>query len=590
MSKMLLTNNKMWSSSLRNSWRELGFTENAHRDCGDAHFTVYKKLNVDNVNYYEANGDFASSVGCLFYDDCFGEDALKRLLEDAKKDDIRSLRAKTIGSFAVAVKTANRMIVFVDETHTYDLYYCVCDNGDFIVTNTFYHIEKCVGRPVNANAVVERGVRGGVSSLETPFDGVVALGARQYLEVDLSHSTMALRSCELNDYRCSFEKREDAVLEIWRRAQHIAELRSKYLNKSLYFVTGGVNSRLELSASVHNGEQVTLGYWMGSDSISNGTVRDKEVQESIASLLSCECVCYDVSVPFESVLQCITSSTCDKYGELASIYCGNAKWYSIFETIDDKDYIGFGFFGETLRNIDSLDVSYKEPFTLRDYVEKVYCRTHIEEIVKTDGFYDYLADKAACLVGCKEGGESVVDIDTCGRLFGYSRFSADCALSNFANLFTYSFPLFGMKQVADAVFAMPYEWRSGDYIAIAMTKLWSSELLSIPYHSHHHDYVCNQETLCLERVGSDKSIVGVLKRIKPLRSFYRKHLRSHMKNGRSEWDALYAYCHGRLLESPFLRQENGFDISAEEPDEIEIATLATFIGQTRVLEHALGIR
>ena len=63
-----------------------------------------------------------------------------------------------------------------------------------------------------------------------------------------------------------------------------------------------------------------------------------------------------------------------------------------------------------------------------------------------------------------------------------------------------------------------------------------------------------------------------------------------MKNGRSEWGALYAYCHAQLSESPFLRQENGFEISAEEPDEIEIATLATFIGQTKVLEHALGIK
>lgn len=104
MSKMLLTNNKMWSSSLRNSWRELGFTENAHRDCGDAHFTVYKKLNVDNVNYYEANGDFASSVGCLFYDDCFGEDALKRLWRMRKKTTFDHYERKRLAVLPLRLK------------------------------------------------------------------------------------------------------------------------------------------------------------------------------------------------------------------------------------------------------------------------------------------------------------------------------------------------------------------------------------------------------------------------------------------------------------------------------------------------------
>lgn len=587
MGKLLVTNNKEWYDLLHGVFSEVGFKTSFNSAVQGMQITAYQKLSMECDNSYCMGGDFVVSTGTLFYKGKFGSEALQTLLFDAKIDSIKTLRSRMIGSYAVALKIDSTLRIFVDETHTYDLYYYVDKHGHYIVTNTFFHVQKCAKRNIDDDIVLERGVRGGVLSCATPFHDIYGVGAREVFEIDLELDTASLKPCELNSYRCDFESQQEAVNTIWNRAQSVAELRARYLNKSLYFVTGGVDSRVELSAATHNSEEVSLGYWMGSDCITNGTKSDLNIQVQIAEMFNLKHECYEVGVEFEDSIKRLDQAFCDKFGEHASIYCGNPKWFGIFESLKDIQYVGFGFFGETIRSIESIDLEMGQDSTLLDYIKRVYCRTHIDGFVSTSSFYDTLMEEVCQLLSGPCARTSSISHDDCARLFGYSRFSADCSLSNLVNMYTYSFPLLGTKQVADAIFSLPYSWKSDDQIAIGLISKWNEGLLDIPFFSHHHHYYYDRDG---GRLLPARTIDfrGRLKGIKPLRYFYRKFIRAHIGGKSEAWTKLFYSCSEMLRDSVIISASDTLSICEKEPDEIELATLATFVAQLKVLEYLMG--
>lgn len=587
MGKLLVTNNKSWHDLLHGVFCDVGFKTSFSSASGGARVIAYQKLSAECDNAYCAGNDFVVSTGTMFYKGQFGREALQTLLFDAQTDDTKTLRSRMIGSYAVVLKTNGSLRIFVDETHTYDLYYYVDSHGRYVVTNTFFHVQKCARCQLNDDIVLERGVRGGVLSCATPFRDIYSIGARDVFEVDLESGSVSINSSELNSYPCDFRSKQEAVNTIWSRAQAVAELRARYLNKSLYFVTGGVDSRVELSAAAHNAEEVSLGYWMGSDCITNGTNSDLEIQTQIADELNLSHKCYEVGVAFEDSLAGLDQSFCDKFGELASIYCGNPKWFNIFENLGDIQYVGFGFFGETIRPIESIDLEMDADATLMDFIKRVYCRTHIEDLVSTDSFYETLVKEAGSLLPDNPSFNLPIDHDDCARLFGYSRFSADCALSNLVNMYTYSFPLLGTKQVSDAIFSLPYSWKADDQIAIGLISKWNRGLLDIPVFSHHHHYKYDGVKGCLLPVQKF-DVRARLKGIKVLRYLYRKYIRAHIGGKGEAWTKLFNSCRTMLQNSAIINNSDMLSICEEEPDEIELATLATFVAQLKVLEYLMG--
>lgn len=213
---------------------------------------------------------------------------------------------------------------------------------------------------------------------------------------------------------------------------------------------------------------------------------------------------------------------CNKYGEYAGIYSFNKKWLPILENADTEG-ITFGYFGETLRPVEEIDIFHKSPYSMRDMIRDVYCRTGIEKnCLHSDTLYDFIEGEMRLLADGMD--TENLTIDDVFRLFTYSRFEADVALYNFLNTFTYAFLIFSQKAFADANFSIPYEWREGDYFSLSLTKLFCPKLLEFPFFSHHHTVIYDPET---NRVKAEAAynLKGSIKRYAPPGSSLYRFLR-----------------------------------------------------------------
>ena len=580
MGKLLITNTSEWDDQLRECYRNAGFQENVHLKCENTRITAYRKLKIDNENVFICEDDFAVSSGTLFYKEKFGQEALELLYNDAKDMTVTELRRNMLGTFVVAIKIKDTVRVFLDETHTYAFYYYY-DGTRFLMTNTFYHIEKCVKQPIHGDAFLERCVRTGTIGLQTPFYNVLKLSAKQAAILHVRTGTFELMTCELNDYSCSFANREEAARCLFDRAEDISRVRSRYLHAPRLFLTGGVDSRLELSMFLHNGERVQVAYWMGSNCVTNGTEQDWEIVRHIAQSSGIPFTLCDVSETVDQSLSQITPQKCDRYGEYASIYACNSKWFEIFENMNGVDSLEFGFFGEVLRPMGILDSHYHEPYSIDCFIPDVYCRSNSEKyILSSESFYDFVKEEMTAL----GFSSSALTKDEAFKLFGMSRFDASFVRCNFANMFAYSFPILPHKSIMDANFAIPYAWRDGDWFSLKLTEMMWPDLLKLPYYSHHHAAIYNPSTGRLEFQNNPlRSLAKKAVYQMGLIGFYKKNLEWAFKRS-NEDTAIFAVCKKTLKESKALAETSLQVIDTKNWSGYELPEMATIAACVAVLD------
>ncbi|SFR86526.1 hypothetical protein [[Clostridium] aminophilum] len=584
MGRIIITNNSDWSDFLVNNNSDAGLKVCKYDEIHDIKLTSFYKLNVECNNYFECGDESVFVVGTFFYKELFGQEALEKLFHDRNQRSVKEIRADAFGAYAVLIKLKSKLIIFTDETRMYGLYYYADDNN-FLITNSYLHIQQCTHQQIEHNALLERGIRGGIAGLNTPFKNIYSLSARQYIEINAETNEFIINPVELNNYGVPVSSADEAIKLLWNRTQRIAAIRSKYIHDYLQFVTGGIDSRLELAINIYNNDRIHLGYWMGSDLITNGTTEDLEIEMEIGERFSLKHDCYSVGCDFDEVLKAISENDIARYGEYASKYAGNKKWFSIFENAEEE-FIGFGYFGETLRALGELDRHYHEDYSLDEFVKDVYCRTGLEKtIFSSDEFYSYLKGQMLNLLNVRS--KAKYDIDDYYRVFTYSRFSADCLLTNICNIFAYSFPVFGVKQVADVIFSIPYQMRTNEVLSIGLTSRWCEGLLDVPYYSHHHKILCDKNSLMVRETKTN----NLLGKIKPALintkiydylylSFLQKYMRPQQKNNKDVFDL----CMKVLNNSAVFRNSS---ITVKNPNNwkgAELATLASFVADIRCIE------
>lgn len=584
MGRIIVTNNSNWSNFLVENSSNAGMKVCKQDEIHDIKLTSFYKLNIECDNYYECGDESVFVVGTFFYKELFGQEALEELFNDRNKRSVKEIRADAFGAYAVIIKLKSKLIIFTDETRMYGLYYYANDKC-FLITNSYLHIQQCAHQRIDHNALLERGIRGGIAGLNTPFENIYSLSARQYIEINGKTDEFMVKAVELNNYAVSVSSPDEAISIIWERTQRIAAIRSKYIHNYLQFVTGGIDSRLELAINIYNNDNIHLGYWMGSDLITNGTSEDLEIEKKIGERFSLKHDCFSVGCDYSEVLGEISLNDISRYGEYASKYAGNKKWFSIFNNAEEE-FIGFGYFGETLRELGELDRYYHDDYSLDEFVKDVYCRTGLEKtIFSSDDFYPYLKNQMQNLLSIKS--KVKYDIDDYYRIFTYSRFSADCLLTNICNLFTYSFPVFGVKQVADVIFSIPYQMRKNEVLSIGLTYRWSEGLLDIPYYSHHHKILCNKDALTVQETTAN----NFLSKIKPALintkvydyvylKLLQKYVRPQQKNNKDVFDLCM-----KVLHNSDVFQNSS--ITVRNPKNwkgAELATLASFVADIKCIE------
>ena len=573
MGKILISSNSTWLTNLDSLFKQVGFKSSF----GDSAHLVksYKKLSNDFDNYIRDKNDFVIVTGTMIYKDLFGTEALKKLLTDSYDLTVKELRLNMTGSFCVVIKNGDVIRIFVDETHTYSMYYYNGPDG-FLITNTFYHIQKCCNQSLNINAFLERGIRRCIMSNNTPYYNIFKINAQDCLVIDTNNNTLTPHFCELNDYKISFKNINDIISELEFRLKGISKRRSSVFKKYLHFITGGIDSRLELAINMYNNDNVSLAYWTGSNGVTNGTMADLNIGKNIADKFNHHFTHYDVS---ESLFKSFDNihSICDKYGEYSSIYAGNSKWFDIFEKQSHYDFYGFGYFGESLRELSELDLDYNDNYTLHDFVKNVYCRSNLEKyVISINGLYEFIEKEFNNIIDCYCDGNKQITKDLCFELFTFSRFDADCIINNYVNMFSYSFPIFSQKIIFDLISQIPYYWKKNDFIPLKMTFDLQPSLISIPFFSHHHQTIVNSKTLSIERSLKDV-LSSKLK-------YYLKKTSLYKLLYSNNTDDIIEPC-SLILKNSTVLKDNGLLLHNGNWSGCEKGALATFCGDIIVADN-----
>lgn len=590
MSKILVSNNEKWVDMLRTDFNK--YFEEAIAYCEDScRVIAYKKLNMQSQNYYRNGNDYILCTGTLIYKKHFGLEALKLLLNDANKLDVKGLRANCLGSYSIAIKIKSKIYVFVDETHTYFLYFYI-KNNDFIITNTYWHIAKVTEAEINDLAMLEKGVRRCIMSNNTPFKDIYKLSAHDCLTYDINTRNIKLEKVLLNNYSIDFKNKDEAINALYASIIEISSIRSKYIKKYHHFLTGGIDSRLELAINLYNHDNISLGYWKGKDLLTNGTNEDAEIVEKIAKKYNLKYDCYDVTEDYMATIESLDKDKCKKYGELASLYSGNSKLFSIFEELNDVECVGFGYLGETMRELKELDHSYHNAYSLDEFISEIYCRTGLEKnMFKLNGFYEYLKKEMTQLINLNMDDEFHISKDMAFKLFSYSRFEADCSMNNFANLFVYSIPIFGQKKIADLIFSFKYDWLKGDYIPIKFIELMQKDILYFPIYSHHREYKYLPKKSIMSKTFKykflDKSKI-LFKNTPVYTEIYLKFAYKYIRPQTKMNSEILLECK-KIIEKLSILDDSDIKLTNDHLwNSIDIGTVATFIADLKVFNYLKG--
>lgn len=485
MSRILISNREAWRQSIDRNIKAAGISQSFACEENGVSVSAYRKIKIDNHNYFASGEDFACCCGTMFYDGLFEEKALEKLLADSADKTVRELRRRMYGSYMVVIKRGNVVKAFGDETNTYKVYYYHA-GGEFIVVNSYFLIGACVGADPDAETLIENFVRAPLS-VKTVLKGVRLLSAKEFISIDIAENAFEVKHCALNDYSAQYGSVEELADKLHTYLNDISSVKAKYLKRPMLFLTGGLDSRLELAADMEQGLRPVIAYWMGNDVITNGSARDLQISRELANKNGLPFRQYDVSESYEDALLALKARE-NKYGEYSAIYAGNSKWYGIFEGMENIDSVELGAFGEALRTFAPIDDSYHNGYSIRDVIcdEIDYAgfgRSLFSLHERTEAFE---RDLLSYFPDVDPENLSIMDVF---KICTCTRFAGDVSIFNFANLFVYSFQICAQKQVVDTIFSAPYEWLAGSKMPlILIEQMLRGGVLETPIYSHHRDF------------------------------------------------------------------------------------------------------
>jgi hypothetical protein len=264
-----------------------------------------------------------------------------------------------------------------------------------------------------------------------------------------------------------------------------------------------MDSILSLAGDLASQYKPILANWQGSPVMMNTKIEDKYVAEMISNIEGLNYNDIDVSECDQGI---IDINQFEKYGEYARIYGNNRKWFEFFEE-DGIGFYDFGYFGETLKGWEQLDICFKNPMTIEDFVE-LYINRQVHNyfnmpINKKLEYKKYILYKLYNICTSYNLNDKDLSKEDCMILYYIYRTHADTKCCNFVNVFGYSFNLFAQKDLIDYINQTPYEYKRNGRLNLAITKYLYPNLLNVPYFSHCHYMKYDEKTMT---IYEDKSI------------------------------------------------------------------------------------
>ncbi len=490
MGKLLISDNQEWFDALKGVYEKTGFSVAWETN----KIVAYQKMNVKNENCLCEGDNAVICVGTWAYRGSVGKKGLQKLFDDTINNylKIEEVRRQLIGTYCTVIKIGSMVRVFVDETHTYSMYYAQTKDG-FIVTNTYYHIQKYIHSAIDKNILHVSLAITGLSSNKTVFKDIKRLFENEIIEINLEKRSFNIVSCPLNDYSYDLSTKCKALNSLEDTITGVAKALNKNAKKKIIFATGGLDSRLKLALDCHMGytkEDLHLAYWGGNNIITNGTENDRKINEMLAEKIGCGTEYIELTEKFKNAIESINVSEADRYGEYLKIYAHDRTWLGLFENIYRKapeiEEIVLGYDPDVLREMTEIEAGYDKPYDLEKLIDAAFLRSGLVGRIFDE------ADDIKCWIkqdihktiqGMEQEDLSIAEAV---NVFNYARLDMGSTLINFINQYYFCCNLMYTKPVWDIAWKVSYEYKKNSQLAIGLIERWKPDLLDIPVFSHHH--------------------------------------------------------------------------------------------------------
>jgi len=492
MAKFFITNDKVLAVRIKNNIESSIFTLCAEIQEGNIYAFSCKKLCVNNNNFmHDTRGNFVIATGTYLYE----SGGLNCFLE-VEEDDVKTVRSKMFGQYAVVTLKGTRLTVFCDAVGAYEVYYYNAD-GIFVISNDLYDMARVLSEKltVNQNNILEMALQNAILCNETYFHEINRLDGVEVINVDVKSNIFKIDYTDVPLPRiCDSEYehiKEATALSLKNKARAFAE----HFGSPDIFMTGGLDARLSLAAYLSIGQKPTLNYAKGNCFLTNTNDADYQIVILISKHYGLTLHKHDWSHPY--LLNRDWPELMHKYGFDSLAYYGSKSVFHSFYSLDNV-LNTFGYGGELYRNDDWVQDYSNEMFSIDYYLDYCYLnKSGVYDVNLLPGYRDHI--KAKLLKICKRyhiNPEQIPVRDYIYLDYEYRR-TAHSVMLNVLNKYRYSNLLLLEYDTVRSIF-MNSTYKSGSRYQIDLINELYSGVLEIPIFSHIQHRKLNRDTMTLE--------------------------------------------------------------------------------------------
>jgi hypothetical protein len=466
--------------------RNAGLTQTGLRNEAGCFIEAYGKRTAPVENFIDyGDGDWVCSSGTIIHNGDLGSGVLHFCYESILSEGVQKLRSKLLGHYAVAVKHGNHITIFTDPQGALTLYYAKVDSSDWFLSNSLHTCASALSkRVIDRTALIGAAFQASNPGRYTFYSGVKRLFGKQVITIDSKQKEFQVRRLPSENETLTSYPFEDTVTRYKKEVQSVFGQLSEVGSVGL-MATGGLDSRMVLSALLNQNTEPLLLYGTGNSSLTNTQVSDHRLISQIANDLGLHL--YEMDWSGEQPYSTKTLETLfQKFGFKFEVYGGSTSFLDELEgRISPYPDLMLGGYSPALTNMKLWELD-AQTFTgdiLRGHYTSDCIRNRFfrceEEYV---GYIKQAVDDALQYSGIEKINDSFSLSDFVqARLFLYLR--AESRFLNLANEFGSYVAPFLLKRLYDPLVCMPFEHRRKDKFQVSLIHDMFPALLGYPLFS-----------------------------------------------------------------------------------------------------------
>jgi len=468
MSNFIITNSIEKFEKAVSNFTKRGLKESSRFITGNTHFASFNKRSYIDENYLSiSNEDFVACAGTLIYKDSKGKDALLKLYEDFN-NNVKVIQDMAILQGTIIIKKGKNIIVFCDKYNVHWTYFYNVNNTFFISSSLKETIDALDEKVLIMDRFLEAFMQRGTMGNNMFYEGVKRLFGNEIIIIDEQSFKIDSYKYDINRYDFSQATEKEIVDTFSESFLNTIESTYKAFGPEIAIhQSGGLDSRLILSAFLKLGYKPNLIYGTGNTPLTSQYDEDKVIIKKIAKKYGLNF--YFMNWNINGIIgENETIEGFNRYGfNCNENYC-NKNWYNEYQDNVGKygKLLFDGHMGETL-NIEGEDSifngEYPKSFSMKDifdeYQKVFFTNFHWKSDNKKAEHTEYLRNEHNNLVDnvfhIPHNGD-IMDINHYQKYWWLRYRPADAHPTNLFNDFFSSFSPLGISNLHDITMSIPF--------------------------------------------------------------------------------------------------------------------------------------